>query len=252
MEQLNVVNFIFLVVLFVLTPRGALRSARMLRQAQAEGQPMPRTRMALSTAFALAILWFLSQINALSRGVNLFALPTLGVREIGLGVGALAILLLAIPLSRAIRSEAEERKRLLYGFAPRTGREYAIFAVIAVMAGVAEEAAYRGVAVWILTPIFGNILPAIFLSAMAFAVAHAVQGGKTMAIVLAIALVFHALVYFTGTLVIAMVVHTVYDLIAGAVAGKRALEIQAKDAARVEELGKPFEAPSAPPVALSL
>jgi membrane protease YdiL (CAAX protease family) len=249
MQQLNLVNFIFLVVLFVLTPRGALRSARLLRRAQAEGQVIPRTRMALSTAFALAVLWFLSSINAQSREVSLFALPSLGVREIGIGLAALAILLLAIPISRAMRDEAEERRRLLYSFAPRNGREYAIFALIAVMAGIAEEAAYRGVAVWILTPIFGSIVPAIFLSAMAFAVAHAVQGGKTMGIVFGIALVFHGLVYLTGTLVIAMVVHTVYDLIAGAVAGRRALEIQAQDAARVEELGKPVELPSPPPVA---
>jgi membrane protease YdiL (CAAX protease family) len=230
MEKLNLINFIFLVVLFVLTPRGALRSARLLRQAQAAGQAIPRTRMALSTAFALAVLWFLASINAQSREVSLFALPVLGLREIGIGIGALAVLLLAIPISRALRSEDEERKQLIYGFAPRNGREYAIFALIAVMAGVAEEAAYRGVAVWILTPIFGGILPAILLSAMAFAVAHAVQGGKTMGIVFAIALVFHAVVYFTGTLVVAMVVHTVYDLIAGAVAGRRATQLL-----RVEE-----------------
>lgn len=239
METLNLVNFIFLVVLFVLTPRGALRSARVLRQAQAEGRTIPRMRLVISTAFSLAVLWFLSSINAQSREVSLFAMPVLGVREIGIGAAALAVLLLAIPISRAMRSEAEERKQLLHGFAPRNGREYAIFALVAVMAGVAEEAAYRGVAVWILTPIFGSILPAIFLSAMAFAVAHAVQGGKTMAIVFGIALIFHGVVYLTGTLVVAMVVHTIYDLIAGAVAGKRAKALLGEELrAHVPEGGK--------------
>jgi membrane protease YdiL (CAAX protease family) len=225
MDRLNLLNFIFLVVLFVLTPRGALRTARTLRQSQAQGQPLPRTRMALSTAFALGVLWLLSVFNAKSMGINLFRIPSFGAKELGIGLIALAVLLLAIPISRYRRSEAEERRRLLYGFAPRNGREYMIFAAIAILAGIAEEAAYRGVAVWVLTPIFGSIVPAMFLSAMAFAVAHAVQGGRTMAIVFAIAVVFHAIVYFTGTLVVAMVVHTIYDLIAGAVAGKRAREL---------------------------
>lgn len=224
---MQIVNFIFLVVLFVLTPRAALRSARQLRAAQAEGRPLPRTRMALSTAFALVVLWLLSALNAQAMGKSLFALPQLGIREIGIGLIALAVLLLAIPLSRKLRDPAEERRRLLYSFAPRDRREYVIFAAIAVMAGLAEEAAYRGVAVWILTPVMGNIIPAIFLSAMSFAVAHAVQGARTMAVILGIAVVFHALVYLTNTLVIAMVVHTIYDLIAGYVAGQRARELEA-------------------------
>jgi membrane protease YdiL (CAAX protease family) len=108
----------------------------------------------------------------------------------------------------------------------------AIFALVAVMAGIAEEAAYRGVAVWILTPVFGNPLPAMLLSMMAFAVSHAIQGGKAMALIFVIAGVFHALVYFTDTLVVAMVVHATYDIIAGHVAGKRAREILAEDAAK--------------------
>jgi hypothetical protein len=225
MGNLNLASFIFLVVLFVLMPRSALRSARQLRQAHAEGTMPPRLRMALSTMFAMTVLWFLSAINASALGINLFALHGAGLRELGIGLMAFAALLLAIPVSRALRKPEDERRQLIFSLAPRTPREWAVYALIAVMAGIAEESAYRGVAVWILTPVFGNPLPAMFLAAMSFGVAHAVQGAKTMAVVFFIALVFHALVWFTDTLVIAMVAHTAYDLIAGYVASRRAREL---------------------------
>ena len=226
MERLNLVSFIFLVVLFVLLPRAALRSARMLRQAHADGTMPPRRRIVLSTLFSLTIVWFISAMNGLAMQRSLFSVENVGLRDVGVGVAAFALLLLAIPVSRALRHPEEERRGIVFSMAPRTPGEYAQFALLAVAAGIAEESAYRGVAVWILTPIFsGNILPAIFLSAMSFAVAHAVQGGKTMAMVFVIALVFHGLVYLTGTLVIAMVVHAAYDLVAGYAAARRAKEL---------------------------
>lgn len=230
MESLNLVSFIFLVVLFVLTPRGALRSARWLRQATADGTPIPRTRIALSTMFALAVLWVLSVINASAMGRSLFTVDGVGAREIGIGVAAFILLLGAIPLARAIHTPDEDRRLMLYSLAPRNRREMALFSAISIMAGIAEESAYRGIAVWILAPVMGNIFVAMFLSAMAFAVAHAVQGGKSMALVFAVATIFHALVYFTGTLVIAMVVHAAYDIIAGYLAGKRANTLRPREA----------------------
>jgi len=232
MERLDFASLIFLVVLFVLMPRAALRTARQLRQAQADGNVPPRARIAISTMFALTVLWLISALNASAMGTGLFWAANVGLGDVGLGVLAFALLLLAIPLSRAIRSPEEERRRLIMSIAPRNAREFAIFALVAVMAGIAEEAAYRGVAVWILTPIVGNIVPAMFLSAMAFAVAHAVQGGKAVLIVFGVAMVLHALVYLTNTLVIAMLVHTAYDLVAGFAAGRRAKALEAEGVAR--------------------
>jgi membrane protease YdiL (CAAX protease family) len=228
----NIAALIFLVVLFVLTPRAALRTARQLRAAHAQGTPIPRTRLVLSTMFSLTVLWFLAQMNALSMERNLFALPVLGLREAGIGLAGFALLLLAIPAARYGRSPEEERRRLLYSVAPRTPREYAVFCILGLMAGIAEEAAYRGVAVWILQPVFGGLAPAVFLSAMAFSVAHAVQGGRAMAVIFAIALVFHAVVYFTNTLVVAMVIHAAYDCVAGLAAGRRARALAAEDAGK--------------------
>ena len=219
---MNLLPFIFIVVMFVLVPRGALRTARQLREMRAEGKPLPRMRVLLSTGFAMVIYWFLASINAQAMGRGLFAVPVLGLREVGIGIGAFAVLLTAIPVSQVLRTPEQRRKQLVYSLAPRNAKEFAGFALLAVMAGIAEEAAYRGVAVWILTTTFGNVVPAILLAAAAFAVSHAVQGGRSMAVIFGIALVFHATVQLTETLVIAMVIHTAYDLVAGVVAGREA------------------------------
>ena len=85
---------------------------------------------------------------------------------------------------------------------------------VVLAAGFAEEAAYRGLGMLVLGVL--GIQPwwsALLLSA-AFAVAHAVQGRLGVVIVFAMALVMHALVALTGTLLIAMVVHIAYDLVA--------------------------------------
>ena len=229
MGNLNLASFIFLVVLFVLVPRAALRSARQLRQAQASGAMPPRTRIVISTMFSLTVVWFIAQLNAAAMGYSLFRTGAIGAREAGAGLMALAVLLVTIPLARAMRRPEEDRRRLIFSLAPRTRREWMLFALLAVMAGIAEESAYRGVAVWILTPVFGSIVPAVFLSAMAFGVAHAVQGAKAMVTVFGIALVLQLLVYVTKTLVIAMVVHAVYDVAAGYAASKRAKALQVSD-----------------------
>src|SRR5581483_7850654 len=96
MDRLNLVSFIFLVVLFVLAPRAALRSARLLRELQTGGQPLPRRRMVLSTMFSLSVLWALSAINADAMGRGLFAVWRLGPRELVAGVAGFAVLLAAI------------------------------------------------------------------------------------------------------------------------------------------------------------
>ena len=48
-----------------------------------------------------------------------------------------------------------------------------------------------------------------------------------MAMIFGVAIVFHLLVYLTNTLVIAMVVHAVYDVVAAYAAGKLAKALEA-------------------------
>ncbi|MBM4194169.1 MAG: CPBP family intramembrane metalloprotease [Gemmatimonadetes bacterium] len=225
MDQFNLLSLIFLVYLFVLFPRAALRSARVVRQTVEAGVPLPRTRVLLSTLFTLLVTFMMAWVNAQAMGRDLWAVDW-SLRNIALGVVAFIVLLGAIPLSRRLRTPEELRRQLLNGIVPRNNQEMGLFTLAAIGAGIAEEAAYRGVAVWLLTLVFGAPIPAILMSTMAFAVAHAVQGGKSMAIVAGVALLFHGLVTLTGTLVIAMIVHAAYDIVAGIAARKKADELE--------------------------
>ena len=103
----------------------------------------------------------------------------------------------------------------VYAWAPRSPREWALWTGTVLIARVAEEAAYRGVGMSILWYSLGNPWIAVLISAVAFAMAHSTQGWKSAVTIFGLALVMHALVAYTGTLVFAMVVHGTYDLIAG-------------------------------------
>ena len=214
----GVPSLIFLFFLLVLLPWAALRSAKRVKGMSGGPTSLPasmRSRVLFGTiltqAFLLAIAW----LTARDFGYRPFAVSTVDGRAIGMAILALAVTLVMRQIARATRSEAERRTMFVYRMAPRTGGEAALFVLVAIMAGVAEEAAYRGVAVQILWYSLGSQTAAILISALAFTVAHATQGWKSGVVIFGIALVMHALVAFSGTLVLAMIVHTTYDLIAG-------------------------------------
>lgn len=83
------------------------------------------------------------------------------------------------------------------------------------MASVREEIAYRGVAMSILWYSLGNPWIAALICAIAFAAAHWAQGAKSGVFIFFLALMMHGLVAITGTLILAMVVHGIYDFVAG-------------------------------------
>ena len=115
-------------------------------------------------------------------------------------------------VSRAVRSADERREMPVNRLMPQSPRERALFSVASVVAGISEEAGYRGVLMNILWYATGNVWVAVLVSALAFAVGHALQGWKSMVVVFLMACSMHALVWYTGTLVIAMAVHALYDL----------------------------------------
>jgi membrane protease YdiL (CAAX protease family) len=180
-----------------------------------------RQHLLRSTLVSLALQFYVSLVVARDVGYEIFGVPALGVREVLAGLTALALCFSLIPVNRAIRSAAERRAMPVYKLIPRTAAEWSLYVPVALAAGVAEEAAYRGVAIKILWYGLGNPWAAVLISATAFAVSHAVQGWKSGIVIFVIALAMHTLVWFTGTLVVAMVVHSAYDLAAGYLAARR-------------------------------
>lgn len=223
-------SLVFLAYLLGVLPWAAIRSARHAERALGgpEGSSS-RHRLAIwtSTLAAQALLTLLAVIAGRSFGFRFF---TFTVRPVDLlaAAAALAACFGLRAVARTLRSEEERRRLLVYRLAPRGVVEWVVFGLVALVASVTEEIAYRGVGVAVLRYSTGSLAASLFLCAAAFAVAHALQGWKSGLVIFVMALVFHALVLFTGALVLAMIVHLVYDVVAGIAIAREATPASAE------------------------
>lgn len=220
-------SLIFLLYILVLLPWMAFRSAGRLRvlRAQAAGGPppeLPRVRIWAGTLLLMVMMFLLTWSVGRGFDYKIFAVRQLGVPEIGAAVVALALLLSVRWIVRKTHSEAERREMVVFQIAPRNAKEWLLYAVTVIAAGIAEEAAYRGVGTSILWFWLETPWPGVILLSVAFALAHWIQGWKSGVIIFFMALVAHGLVAFTHTLVLMMVVHALYNFIAGAMISREA------------------------------
>ena len=230
----GVIELGYLAVMLVIIPRGAIRSRRILGDsATTAGQPeLTRRQILLQSILTLTLLGVMTGIAAWAIDYDPLHRPArFGTLELLIGAGGLAITGLAGWLSGRVRTPAEREKLAIYRWMPQTGVERALFVVSALLAGTVEEAAYRGVLVTILAGVTGSAAVGALVSALAFAVGHAVQGWKSGVVVFAMALLMQAIVALTGTLLIAMAVHALYDIVAGIRAGNTARRLAEAPAA---------------------
>jgi hypothetical protein len=162
-------------------------------------------------AFVLAA----AVLAARAEKIVLFADVTLRVRDVAAGVLTLATVVGIGELSWRTRTPAERERLWVRRILPRTPAERRGWIVISAGAAIAEEVAYRGAFVAVATMVTGSALVAVLASAVAFAAVHAPQGVSGTGYVFLIALLHQALVLFTGTLLVAIVVHFAYDVVAG-------------------------------------
>jgi membrane protease YdiL (CAAX protease family) len=219
-------SLVYLFVLLVWMPWMAFQSKRWMTPAPAEAdkaaKPIPsRTRVFASTLVSLTLVFLLAWYTGKDFGYPIFAAPPTGARAVLPGAAALAVLFALMSLNRAMRSPEERRTMAVYKLMPRTEREWVLYVVTALAAGVSEEAAYRGVLMSILWYSLGSAWAAAVISATVFSVSHALQGWKTGIVIFLMSLAFQGLVWFTGTLVVAMVVHATYDIVAGVIGARR-------------------------------
>lgn len=211
-------SLFFLAYILVFLPWAAFRSAQRIRAARDgnAAKPLPsREGVWMGVTLSQAVLFALAWFTGRGFGYEIFALPPLGPREILAALGALAACFGLRSVLRAIRSEDERRQLTVYRLAPRSPREWLLWVASVLAASVAEEAAYRGVGMSILWYSLGTPWIAALLCATAFSLIHWTQGWKSKVTIFAITLVMHGLVGFTGTLILAMLVHAIYDLAAG-------------------------------------
>lgn len=173
--------------------------------------PPSRSRAYVSTLFSLMLTGVLAWLAASHNEIDLYAAPHLRFKDYLIGAGTLVLLLTSFfyGLKKGKVSAATK------WMAPQTNTELFLFLLVALAAAVAEESAYRGAAYQLFGRVFNSYLPAAIASAIAFGLAHRVQGLRAVAITILHGLLDQAVVYLTGTLYIMMGVHFLYNVAAG-------------------------------------
>ena len=175
------------------------------------------TRMHLyaHALFTHAVLLGAAVAVARVEKLSLFPSVRLDLRDGATAALALIVVLSIGEMSWRFRSAAERERLWVRRILPHTPSERRAWVLVSAGAAIAEEVAYRGVFVAIVAGLTGSLTTAVVTSAVAFALVHAPQGVAGVAYVFVIALIHQALVMATGTLVLAIVVHFAYDVLAG-------------------------------------
>lgn len=134
----------------------------------------------------------------------------------GLWLGLLSALFLPVALSwRSAKMRATLRHAMesFAFFLPATAAERALFAVVAITAGICEETLYRGYLIHYFTGHWQLALPAaLVLSSCAFGVGHEYQGIRGILLTALLGGGLALLYIATGSLAWPMVVHALIDL----------------------------------------
>ena len=168
------------------------------------------------TIVLLAVLLWVSVVIAGRIGFGVFTYGPMPVAGWALGAAVLVACLGVRAFMRALTSDAERAMAARRAWAPQTARERWLFVGAAVLAGIAEEAAYRGVGWQVLSWTLGDrSIVAMWILSVAFALAHRVQGWAAMVGIGVMAVLMHLLVWRTETLLVAIAVHVAYDVLVG-------------------------------------
>jgi CAAX protease family protein len=97
---------------------------------------------------------------------------------------------------------------------PHTPREYRLFRMVAITAGICEEVLYRGFVMWYLA-LWITVIPAALVSSILFGFAHIYIGIPHVIRTMIVGAVFAVVALGTGSLWPAIVLHAVIDLFSG-------------------------------------
>ena len=216
-----------LLVLGIVAPLLGMWDFRRLMRWTEEGRADARLKtyhlilvMEWGTTLALVGWWLFA-----GRGFESLGLVSgyYGWRWLALGVGLAAAVFMIWQMTTVVRSSKElEKLRATMGdlraLAPRSPEEFRAFSLVAVTAGICEEVLYRGVLMAVLVPVIG-LWPAVGLTSVIFGMGHIYQGVVGIVKTTLVGLVMALLTVFSGSLLVAIVLHTVIDLTSGRMMG---------------------------------
>lgn len=208
-DRLGSAGASFLVVFGVFLPYLAFQSARRVAT-----RPLPpKKQFFVSVIVQLLIFGLAALVTGRLEHVEL--LPRRAPSAASWAWGLLALTVFVAGMRPQWRQRVVERSRRVWLFMPRDGVERWLWATSSTLAGISEELVYRGVLTTLLFRITGSFLVATLMSAGIFAFSHFLHGWRSMVIIFGIALTFQGLAWISGSLYVPMVVHAVYDIIAG-------------------------------------
>jgi membrane protease YdiL (CAAX protease family) len=173
----------------------------------------PKLALRLDALIMHALVFLFAWFVWRSFRLPVFPPYAIQVKHVVSGLGILLVFVAGMyPMWK---TNALKKRERVYRSVPQAPREMGAWIVVACSAGFAEEIAYRGVLFGILMYWIENWWVAALLCAAAFALGHAIQGWKGVLIIFAMSVIFQGLVWYTGTLYVAIAVHAIYDIIAG-------------------------------------
>ena len=207
--KISPLGWFHLVYFGIVIPLSAVHQAKKFRS-----KPLPdRLKNFQMMALNLTIFGALSLLCVSSMGINLFprAMPPWPAILAGL----VMYLGLVAALRPFWRAAVEKRARAVHLYMPTNATERIWWIIVSILAGVLEEITWRGVQTGLGINLFGSVWLGVMFCIVSFAVTHIIQGWKSVAIISVLAIGFHALVWLSGSLYVAMAVHILYDVTTG-------------------------------------
>jgi membrane protease YdiL (CAAX protease family) len=216
------IGWYHLIIFSVLVPVLAWKSRR--RSLRADAPKLPLARFLRSGCVMLALFALLSWLTAWNQNLDIWSLsiqrPLVSI-PLAVGLYVLAVVVMRPRWRRAV----EKRLPHLRYFMPQTPEERRWWVAVSTCAGVSEEITWRGVQPPLLAYVTGSPVAGMALSAILFGAAHAMQGFRTSAVIVLFAVAFQFLVWTSGSLLLAMIVHAAYDITAGFTYGRLGREL---------------------------
>ena len=209
MRWVGFVGWLHLAFFGVLIPWSAIRAQKLI-----QSRPLPlRRKYFASVILQITFFALISIFVAKKSWIVIFPRRMPSLIAIGIGVVFLAVAI-ATGWPRW-RKAILERKKIVALFMPTNRNERFLWVLISALAGFGEEITWRGVQTALLTRLTGSLIVAIVFAIVMFSIAHAMQGWQSVVVIAAFSAGFHLLVWLSGSLYVAMVVHFLYDLTAG-------------------------------------
>ncbi|HXT68379.1 MAG TPA: CPBP family intramembrane glutamic endopeptidase [Vicinamibacterales bacterium] len=206
----------------VLIPFAVVRNYRRMA---GKSMPLPdRMRHFRTTTVMLSLFTGLSVLVARAEWIDLFRFDASRLPQ-GLLAGVVMFAAAIAFMRPRWRRAVEQRRRVVYLFMPDNATERVWWIVVSTLAGIGEEITWRGAQTALLASLTGSFVLGAILCAIQFGIAHYMQGWKSAAIITVFALAFQGVVWVSGSLYVAMLVHVLYDITAGLTYGRLGREL---------------------------